>query len=245
MELGLHPLPDNEPKLNALRQHFMRLIVDASGTTERLNHNRFPGTMALTLSRRHMRMICASDYVVLEKSDGTRYMLLALSNHVFLVDRLMKFYVVDPNPNILSHTPEMAPQNDTILDGELVHNLITQEYEYLIYDAVIIDGNHKVGTMDFRARMCQTEHFVIGMRVTSPVATGLLRMRLKDYYEKKDVRKLFTRIKKTPRGVHLHQQRPARWRHLQLERRRHFHPRPQTVRCEELRRPTQMEAAAP
>lgn len=202
-ELGLIPLPDHEPKLRDLRQHFMRLVVDASKTTENINPNRFPGTMALTLSRRHMGMICVSDYVALEKSDGTRYMLLALSSHVFLIDRLMKFYVVDPNPNILS-METFEPQNDTILDGELVRNLITQEYEFLIYDAVIIDGKFEVGTMDFRARMSQAELFVISMRVTTPVATGRLRMRLKDYYEKKDVRKLFARIKKDHRGEYVY-----------------------------------------
>lgn len=206
-ELQFQSIPENHPKLRQLREAFAQLVIDASQTTENVNPNRFPGTMALTLSRRHLGMIAKNDYVVLEKSDGQRYMLFALPDMVFLVDRLMNFYVVDPNPDLFYPTTEIDSferHDRTILDGELVHNQVTDKYEYLIYDAVVIHGNVKVGQLDFRGRMAQVELFVVSWRITTPYATGLLRLRVKDYFEKRDLRRLFNRIKKDDQGQYIY-----------------------------------------
>ncbi len=206
-ELKFKCIPDDHPKLRTLRAAFSEIILSSTKTTENLNMNRFPGTMALTLSRRHLGMIAKNDYVVLEKSDGQRYMLFALADMVFLIDRLMNFYVVEPNPDIFYPTGDVDSferHDRTVLDGELVHNQITDRYEYLIYDAVVIHGNLEVAQMDFRARMAQVELFVVSWRITTPFATGLLRLRVKDYFEKRDIRRLFNRIRKDERGEYVY-----------------------------------------
>lgn len=203
-ELDLQPVPEKDPHLGVLRQHFSELVTAATRTTEMLSINRFPGTMALTLSRRHLGMICQNDYVILEKSDGTRYMLLATAQFVFLIDRLMKFYIIEPNPRVIEWPDVFKPQEDTVLDGELIFNRVTEQWEFLIYDAVSINGDINVATMDYRARMTAAETFVVGPRVIASFSTGLLRLRIKDYYEKQDIRKLFSRVKKNPRGEYLY-----------------------------------------
>lgn len=195
-ELGLEMVPAHHQKLGELRAHFMESILRATRTNERLNPSRFPGTMALTLSRRHLGMIANSDYVVLEKSDGTRYMLYAIADLVFLIDRLMNFYIVEPHPELLNIQTGGVRHQLTIIDGELVRNQVTQQYEFLVYDAVVIDENFDIAQLDFRERMAAVETYVVNSRYTLPFAAGLLRLRIKDYYEKRELRRLFARIRK-------------------------------------------------
>lgn len=188
--------------------------MEATKTQQQLSSDRFPGSMAVSLSRRHLGMIAKNDYVALEKSDGQRYMLFALKDLVLLIDRRMNFYVAAPNPRILvpeyDHEkladPNFEPEfhDGTILDGELVFNQITNEYEYLIYDAVSINGDTSVATKDFRERMMAAEVWVVSWRVMTPDATGLLRLRCKDYFEKLEIRRLFHRIKKDDKGEYLY-----------------------------------------
>lgn len=83
-ELGLIPLPERDPGRFQLVDHFHYLIAQAVQFKGRLS--RFPGTMPMTLSRRVLDMVAKSDYVCLEKSDGTRYMLLAVTSHVVFID---------------------------------------------------------------------------------------------------------------------------------------------------------------
>ncbi|PXF49483.1 mRNA-capping enzyme subunit alpha [Gracilariopsis chorda] len=201
MELGLAPIPSHDPLLRQIQDHFLRLVQRATNSPDPVY--RFPGTMPLTLSRRHFGMVDSNDYVALEKSDGTRYMLFAVSNNVLLIDRSMKFYAVEPYPQVL--TPGFTEQQqDTILDGELTYNMITQLWEYLIYDCVAINGNTDIAQQGFRARMSAAEEYVAGPRLWAPFCAGLLRIRIKDYYEKTDIRRLFAHIKKDPHGKYLY-----------------------------------------
>jgi hypothetical protein len=72
-EIGLKEL-DKDSSQPLLRL-VSKLCCGAAGVAE---VHGFPGTLPLTLSRRHIEMICHNDYVLLEKSDGTRYFLLIL-----------------------------------------------------------------------------------------------------------------------------------------------------------------------
>lgn len=200
-ELGLAPISDHDPARRQLIDHFLNLMASATRYKDRLS--RFPGTMPATLSRRHLDMVCISDYVCLEKSDGTRYMLLAVSTHVLLIDRRMNVYVVEPNPQIMSKG-FVRLQDNTILDGELTYNLITRNWEYLIYDAVIIDSDMSIATLGFRQRMQAAEMFVAGPRLWAPFCAGLLRLRIKDFYERNQIRRLFDHIRKDPSGKYIY-----------------------------------------
>lgn len=200
-ELNYLPLEDNDPARHKLMEHFLTLVAEATKCGDRLK--RFPGTMPMTLSRRHLDLVCQNDYVCLEKSDGTRYMLFAISTHVFLIDRRNKIYPIEPNPEILS--PGFTNRQDnTILDGELTFNLITNQQEYLIYDVVAIDGDLSIASKGFRERMQAAEAYVAGPRVWVPFCAGLLRLRIKDFYERNQIRQLFDHIKKDPSGNYIY-----------------------------------------
>lgn len=201
MELGYEPFPDTSSTLAGLRKHFLGLVISATGTTEKLH--RFPGTMPITLSRRHIQMVAHSDYVCLEKSDGMRYMLLAIKDFVVLIDRQMRFFLIKPNPAIMTQG-FTGHQDNTCLDGELTYNIVTKQWDYLIYDAIAIDGDLSVAQRGFRERMQAAETFVAGPRLWAPFCSGLLRLRIKDYYEKRDLRKLFSRIRKDPKGHYIY-----------------------------------------
>lgn len=200
-ELNFVPLPEHDPARRKLMDHFLRLVADATKCGDRLR--RFPGTMPMTLSRRHLDMVCGNDYVCLEKSDGTRYMLFAISTHVFFIDRRSKVYPVDPNPEILTQGFS-GRQDNTILDGELTYNMITNQYEYLIYDAVAIDGDLSIASKGFRERMQAAETFVAAPRAWAPFYAGLLRLRIKDFHERNQIRNLFDRIRKDPSGNYIY-----------------------------------------
>lgn len=213
-ELGYVVVPHTHINYIPLREAFINQMREATKTPHQLSSERFPGSMAVSLSRRHLGMIARNDYVALEKSDGQRYMLFALKSLVVLIDRRMNFYAAAPNPRILvpehNHEklcdPNFQPElhDGTILDGELVFNQITNDYEYLIYDAVAINGDTSVATKDFRERMMAAEVWVVSWRVVTPEATGLLRLRCKDYFEKREIRRLFHRIKKDDKGEYVY-----------------------------------------
>lgn len=194
-ELGLHPVRDRAHSMKIA--DFCNALVQEA-TQQARPISRFPGTMAMSLSRRHKRMIANNDYVALEKSDGMRYLLLALKEFVVLIDRRMNVFQLDPNPCIPSFGAGAMgqPQENTLLDGELTHNMALDCWEYLIFDVVVIDNDMSVAQMDFRERMHAAEVFVAAPRVWSPAVSGLLRLRVKDYYEKPNIRSLFDHIKK-------------------------------------------------
>lgn len=200
-EIGLTPLPPGHPSLQTLTSFFLNLVKKATQTKE--NVSRFPGTMPITLSKRHLGMIYQNDYVVLEKSDGTRYMLFCVPDGVLLIDRLMRFYPIEPNPEIRGQG-FVSRQENTVLDGELTFNIVTQQWDYLIYDCISIAGDISVARRGFRERMAAAEAYVAGPRLWAPFCSGLLRLRIKDYYEKGEIRRLFSHIKKDPQGHYLY-----------------------------------------
>lgn len=206
-ELGLEPFNQNDPTYRSLRNHLQNLVATATNNPfEKVA--RFPGTMPLTLSRRHFGVVAHGDYVALEKSDGVRYMLLAMTNFVVLIDRRMNIYVVEPNPTILDKGTNAGgfgePQDNTLLDGELTFNLMTNQWDYLIYDAIAINGDLSVAALSFRQRMHMAEMYVAGPRLWASFTSGLLRLRIKDYYEKKNIHKLFSKIRKDPKGHYIY-----------------------------------------
>jgi len=195
-EIGLKEL-DKDSSQPLLRL-VSKLCCGAAGVAE---VHGFPGTLPLTLSRRHIEMICHNDYVLLEKSDGTRYFLLILQNDVFLIDRKYSFYPVIPKPpfpqpNKAAANSKTEEHHETLLDGELCVNLATETWEYLVYDVVAIQGDYRWGQKDYRSRMLAVEEWVVQPRILAASTAGSLRIRIKDIYEKTEIDLLFSRIYK-------------------------------------------------
>lgn len=87
----------------------------------------FPGPQPISIERCHFPILRGAKYLVCEKTDGERHMLVALNIGTFLVNR--SFEVKEVKLNL----PRKAFEG-TILDGELYENTL------MVYDAVRVSG---------------------------------------------------------------------------------------------------------
>jgi hypothetical protein len=99
-----------------------QFIAQAWGSTD---PERFPGPQPISIERKHFPILKSKPYLVCEKNDGVRNMLVCYERHGVFVDRMF---------NTQQTTIPLAP--GTILDGELM------ESEFLVYDAVMIKGEN-------------------------------------------------------------------------------------------------------
>jgi molybdenum cofactor biosynthesis enzyme len=107
-----------------METHLRNFIAGAWGSTD---VNRFPGPQPISIERRHFPLLKKQPYMVCEKTDGMRVMLVSTTFEgkklCVLVNRA--FHVEEITLNV---------PRETILDCELVGNLI------LVYDAVLVKG---------------------------------------------------------------------------------------------------------
>ena len=136
-------------QVNGLKQ----AVHDFSGRRRDLE-GRFPGSQPVTFQSEHVNMVKPrGSYVVCEKSDGCRYLLLMMTQHSYLVSTKLEFYRVDPPlPIRLDYAKE------TLLDGELVIDVVDPEDEtknetnFYVFDALCIRGRY-VGDFSLTNRL--------------------------------------------------------------------------------------------
>lgn len=97
----------------------------------------FPGSQPVSLTRKNLDSLTRIPYVVCEKSDGERHMLLIFRREVFIIDRMFNVYRVSMSFPDMEHT--------TLLDGELIIDSKSQQPDsravrYLVYDAIQVKG---------------------------------------------------------------------------------------------------------
>lgn len=122
------------PITNALVvAHIREIIAHAYGIKRALTHN--PCSAPTSLLREHLRQI-QDGYVVTEKTDGVRYLLVlgTWQKEAFacMVDRAMKIQQVELN----------APSHlfkGTVFDGELVQSF-DKTVKFLVFDCIQLDG---------------------------------------------------------------------------------------------------------
>ncbi|CAK0906606.1 unnamed protein product [Prorocentrum cordatum] len=111
----------------------------------------FPGAQPTSLTRQKAdERLLREAYLVCEKTDGERHLLLAHEGHTFLIDRLSRFWLCQLQLPLPSGHPR-APgwHHNTLLDGELVVDQVpgtADRLRYLVYDAVRIcdeDVSHR------------------------------------------------------------------------------------------------------
>jgi len=116
------------------------LIMDIQSECRRLigwERETFPGAQPVSLTRNNLPLITRSPYVVCEKSDGERHMLMIFKGSVYIIDRMFNIYRVNLN------MPDM--ERTSLLDGELIVDAPKtpgkpQSCRYLMYDAVMVRG---------------------------------------------------------------------------------------------------------
>ena len=146
-------------------------------------HRRFPGPDCVALSRSRLLHIVNTGYVICEKSDGERCMLVCKTvkghNMVLLVTRKLDVYVVSPIDMVTKL------YEGTVLDGELVFDNQTGRRIFLFFDAVVVAGVHVGCDSSLQARL---QSACDGLKEYTPKPHDMLQIRIKVFHPVTDIK---------------------------------------------------------
>jgi hypothetical protein len=115
--------------------HFIHAAWDGSDGV------RFPGPQPVSIERRHFPLLKRQPYVVCEKTDGVRHLLVGLPDGtVAIMNRALNYEIV-----------RIRIPKDTLLDGELVRDK-NGRMLFMVYDAVRVKGE-SVGALPLDQRL--------------------------------------------------------------------------------------------
>ena len=151
-----------------LHEHVVNFIHHVWGSKDY-----FPGPQPISIERKHFPILRSADYVVCEKTDGERYMMVATTFEgkpkCFFVNRAFNMIEVKINLNKKAY-------EGTILDGELYENTL------MVYDAVLVNGV-LVAHSNLDQRLAAAEEmmkFIIYMK------SDKYRLKMKTFHMMKD-----------------------------------------------------------
>jgi len=133
----------------------------------------FPGPQPVSIEYRHFPVLKNNEYVVCEKTDGERHMLVALmyegKRKCVFVNRAFKMTPVSIN------LPKKAYEG-TILDGELYDNTL------FVYDALLISGQG-VGQLNLNGRLEAASNLI---NSTIQMKFDKYRLKMKTFHSMRD-----------------------------------------------------------
>jgi hypothetical protein len=154
-----------------LREHVVNFIHHVWGSKDY-----FPGPQPISIERKHFPVLRGAEYVVCEKTDGERHMMIATTFEgkpkCLFVNRAFDMFEVKINLNKKAY-------EGTILDGELYDNTL------MVYDALLINGM-PVGHMNLYERLTEAEKmmkFIIYMKFDKH------RLKMKTFHAMRDFEK--------------------------------------------------------
>ena len=151
-----------------LREHVVKFIHHVWGSKEY-----FPGPQPISIERKHFPILKGVEYVVCEKTDGERYMMVALTYDgkpkCFFVNRAFDMFEVKINLNKKAY-------DGTILDGELYDNTL------MVYDAILVNGA-LVGQFNLDERLAAAEDM---MKCIIYMKYDKHRLKMKTFHMMKD-----------------------------------------------------------
>lgn len=114
------------PPESPLYKHVVQFIHHVWGSKDY-----FPGPQPISIETKHFPILKRGDYLVCEKTDGERYMMVALmyegKKKCLFVNRAFKMFEVSLNL-------KKSAYDGTVLDGELYEDTL------MVYDAVLVCG---------------------------------------------------------------------------------------------------------
>ena len=139
----------------------------------------FPGPQPISIERRHFTVLKRGEYVVCEKSDGVRHVLVSCmfgdKKVSILVNRAFDMVLVSLN------LPKSVYQG-TLLDGELV------DKSFLVYDAVVVSGT-SVKSLSLTKRLASADSIVSGIL---KVKSDTVVVKLKKFFNLKQYKQFVT-----------------------------------------------------
>jgi hypothetical protein len=133
----------------------------------------FPGPQPISIEYKHFPILKGGEYVVCEKTDGERYMMVATTfegkPRCFFVNRAFDMIEVKIRLN-------KKVYEGTILDGELYQDTL------MVYDALLVSGK-PVGHMNLFQRLTEAENMMKGIIY---MKFDRHRLKLKTFYSMRD-----------------------------------------------------------
>ena len=130
----------------------------------------FPGPQPISIEYKHFPILKGAEYLVCEKTDGERYMMVALTyegeRKCFFVNRSFKMFEVSINLKKNAY-------EGTILDGELYENTL------MVYDAVRVNGE-SVWDLNLMKRLDAARKF---MKSIIYMKSDKCRLKCKTFHE--------------------------------------------------------------
>lgn len=158
--------------------HLQQFAIDTLRASWKSEKNEyFPGPQPVSIERKHFHHL-KKRYVVCEKSDGVRHVML-----VFTFEGT-KLSVIINRAMEITMIPLSLPKNTylgTVLDGELINDRL-----FLIYDAVKVNGEF-IGDQNLIDRLLLAEPIITG---ALKLATNPVVLRMKNFVNLDDLENL-------------------------------------------------------
>jgi len=148
----------------------------------------FSGQMPANFSREKLNKIDFKEYLILEKSNGFRFL--------FLMTTFFYSYFIDRNllihkTNCLKNKKNAYLKKGTIYDGEISFNLIKEEFDFIIYDILCYENDWRISTWDLIARINILNKIKKKINLTTWKKNNLKK---KDFFLKKNLQIIFDQI---------------------------------------------------
>jgi hypothetical protein len=190
-------------------------------TLRRIGHarnakNQFPGAMPLSMCRKDVPQLQQGDYVISEKTDGVRYLLVCVNDgtdtpSACLVDRSMNCFRIAGDAALAG-----ALQIGTVLDGELVHNLTKNTAVFMVFDVLQL-GREFLMELPFQDRFRKVTCEVMPACEAGTEGGKLLAESLpivrKRFFRRTDIMSLFGFVTSGGGGGHERVYYEGEWRH--------------------------------
>lgn len=142
-----------DAKLSKIKDVIISLVYGGGGSSGGRGRGKdsLPGPQAAALNRARLRLLRENEYMVCEKSDGERRMLLVSPEDraSYLIDRA---FVVEALANGAELCELWCSRAPTLMDGELIIKEADGSAVYMLFDVIVCDGE-RTGDLPLRDRL--------------------------------------------------------------------------------------------